>query len=158
MAKAGATKKPKGKKAPTQILEESGRLLPRKKAFAAAYVQTGQAQVAYVQAGYTGDPEKKSYELLRDPDVLQEIERLYREAELDSLVTARYVVSNIRRAADITGQVRFSTASGTLEMLDVTAHLRANQMLGQYLGIFREKIDVGDNLVKLLANLPDPAT
>lgn len=130
--------------------------LPRKRAFARKYVETGQAQLAYMEAGYTGDPNKKAYDLLKDPFVFSEIERLYRETEIDTLVTTRYVIGNIRRAADITGQVRYSPTLGTLDMLDVNAHLRANQMLGQFLGIFREKIDVGDNLAKVLAGLPDP--
>lgn len=130
--------------------------LPRKRAFARRYVETGQAQLAYIDAGYKGNPSKKAYDLLKDPFVYSEIERLYRETEVETLVTAGYVIKNIRRAADITGQVRFSPVLGTLDMLDVNAHLRANQMLGQFLGIFREKIDIGDNLAKVLGAMPDP--
>lgn len=155
-AKAGRTKEtPEATPTPPDEANTS-KDLPRKRAFARKYVETGQAQLAYLEAGYTGDPSKKAYGLLNDPFVFSEIERLYRETEIDTLVTTRYVISNLRRAADITGQVRYSPTLGTLDMLDVNAHLRANQMLGQFLGIFREKVDIGDNLAKILSGMPDP--
>lgn len=155
-AKAGRTKEtPEATHTPPDEANTS-KDLPRKRAFARRYIETGQATVAYIDAGYTGQADKKAYALLNDPFIRSEIERLYRDMELDTLVTTRYVISNIRRAADITGQVKYSPTTGTLDMLDVGAHLRANQMLGQFLGIFREKIDVGDNLAALLGKLPDP--
>lgn len=153
-AKAGRTKEQPTPTPPDEA--NTSKDLPRKRHFARRYVETGQAQLAYIDAGYKGNPNKKAYELLRDTFVYAEIERLYREAEVDTLVTTSFVIKNLRRASDITGQVRFSPVLGTLDMLDVNAHLRANQMLGQFLGIFREKVDIGDNLAKLLGAMPDP--
>lgn len=129
---------------------------PRKLAFARKFVELGQAMPAYYAAGYTGAADKHAYDLLKDRVVREEIERLYSALELDTLVTTRYVIANIRRAADITGQVRFSPVLGTLDMLDVSAHLRANEMLGKYLGIFREKVEVSGSLAQILDEAPDP--
>ena len=148
-------KKPKGKE-PDEVIIKDGKDNPRKLAFARKYVELGQAIAAYYAAGYTGPAEKKAYTLLKDKVVRVEIERLYRELDIETIVTAKYVISNIRRAADITGQVRFSPVLGTLDMLDVSSHLRANEMLGKYLGLFRERVEVKTSIIDLLNTAPDP--
>lgn len=161
MAKVKEPKATPGKKRQPQPDETGGgddsRETPRKKLFAQRIVAHGQPRLAYYEAGYTGDADKKAYRLLKDRVVMEEIERLYSTMELDSLVTARYVIANIRRAADLTGQTQFNRVLGTVTMLDVSSHLRANEMLGKYLGIFREKVDLGDDLLTLLGKVPDPA-
>lgn len=155
MAKKGT------KHAPSQKLhiEGKGELTPLKKAFAREFVKTGCIKQAYYNAGGTGRAEGRVYGVngwMNCPHVQAEIARLYQTEEMEAIITGRYVLMNIKKAADIAGQIKYDPQVEALTMMDMPSFLRANDMLGRYCGIFKTVVEPGDKMSALLDALPDP--
>lgn len=112
------------------MLETSNRRLsPRRLAFAKEYVRLGNGTVAAKNAGYSENSAyNEANRLLKNDDVVAEIERIRAKTERADTVTRAYVVAGLMDIAE----------SGETESIRV----RALELHGKAINVFRDHLDV----------------
>ena len=105
------------------------RLSPRRLAFAKEYVKLGVGTVAAKNAGYSENSAyNEANRLLKNDDVIAEIERIRAKAERAETVTRAYVVAGLQDIAE----------NGETE----SNRVRALELLGKTLRMFVDQVDV----------------
>ena len=108
---------------------EQRRLSPRRLAFAKEYVRLGNGSKAAKNAGYSENSAyNEANRLLKNDDVVAEIERMRAKTERAETVTRAYVVAGLQDIAE----------NGETE----SNRLRALEILGKAINMFREQVDV----------------
>ena len=136
---------------------EQRRLSPRRLAFAKEYVRLGIGTIAAKNAGYSENSAyNEANRLLKNDDVVAEIERIRAKAERADTVTRAYVIAGLQELAE--------TAEPD------SARIRALELLGKTIRLFVDQVDVQytvdtsqlqeftlDELRALRASLQQPA-
>lgn len=102
----------------------------KQRAFTVEYIKDKNATQAAIRAGYS---EKTAYsigvQLLKKLEIMQAVEELQKAAEVRAGITVEKIVERINHIAEDPG-----TAPRD--------RLKADELLGKYLGMFTEKVDI----------------
>ena len=102
----------------------------KQRAFAVEYIKDKNATKAAIRAGYS---EKTAYcagcALLKKPEVMQAIEDLQKAAQARAGITVDTIVNRLNKIA-------------TDETAKASDRIRADELLGKYLGMFTEKVEM----------------
>lgn len=121
----------------------SKRLTIKQKKFVAEVIKSGNGTQAAIKAGYSKNSAQEiASENLSKPIIQAEIKSI-----ADKLgINAEYVLQNFKEIADFNKQKVIKTAiKGTIEiqteeMIDASAAIKANELLGKHLSLFVEKV------------------
>ena len=105
-------------------------LNPKQRAFTVEYMKDKNATQAAIRAGYSKKTAySQGFDLLKKPEVQQAIEEMEKKAQARAGITVEKIVDRINKIAE-----------------DPTAlprdRLKADELLGKYLGMFTEKVEM----------------
>ena len=132
-------------------------LSPRQQRFVEEYIKDLNATQAAIRAGYSARTAgKKGPELLKKQHVAQAITEAKATRTERTLVTADYVVTNLRRIAercmerrpvlDSKGEQIIGEDGKPAWTFDSKGATRALELLGKHIGIFTDKVEVSGAL------------
>jgi phage terminase small subunit len=85
---------------PAKNRKKKKKLTPRHRKFIDFYINSGNATDAYRRAGYNGKgSDRSAYNLLRKPEIIEEIEKKRKEIAEKSGITAKMVIDEIAKIA-----------------------------------------------------------
>ena len=123
-------------------------LSSKQKRFALEYVKCGNASEAARTAGYTNHrSEQAAYQLLQNPWVKAEVDRLQAKLEREGEVDAKYVIRNLKAVVE-----RCMESDGKF---DAAGANKALESLGRTLGLFVDKKQVDGGFTHQHASIAD---
>lgn len=122
----------------------------KQRAFTVEYVKDRNATQAAIRAGYSAKSAySQAHDLLKKPEIMEAIEELENAAAARAGITVDAIVERLNKIASNPGE-------------KASDRIRADELLGKYLGMFSEKVQVSgslntgaDKLAGILAQLKD---
>lgn len=122
----------------------------KQRAFTVEYVKDHNATQAAIRAGYSAKSAySQAHDLLRKPEIMEAIEALENAAAARAGITVDAIVERLNNIASNPGE-------------KASDRIRADELLGKYLGMFTEKVQMSgslntgaDKLADILAQLKD---
>lgn len=116
-------------------------LTPMMQKFADYYLQTANATQSVVLAGYSVNPSKKSYELLRHPTIVAYIEERNRAIAKKSEKEDNKKLATILNIKNFWSDIMFN------ENMEIKDRLKASELLAKTYGLFIDKIQISGKVM-----------
>ena len=105
-------------------------LNPKQRAFTVEYMKDKNATQAAIRAGYSPKTAcSQGFDLLRKPEIAQAIEEMEKAAQARAGITVEKIVDRINKIAEDPNCLPRD-------------RLKADELLGKYLGMFTEKVEM----------------